>query len=420
MSPKVVLAALSLFNAQTMSTQRIHLMSSAQRSRVASDAADALGRLSETETQDQASVFVGFDGFVDTICRVARVRSGPNAHNADQMTSMRELAQRISDAAGKSANIELLVNRVKIGGNGPILALALATLGARVRCMGAVADPVDEQSVDPMFGDLAKRCAHVVPLAPPGRTDALEFGDGKVMLGKIATLAAITWDRVVDAVGGPGALRAMLAQSSVIVTANWTMLPGMNEIWRNLASDILPALPQSRQRCVFVDLADPARRSDDAVLGALETLGDLNAQAPVTLGLNAAEALRMGELTHAAFPPFDNDSDGEADLAFVHMAATALGDALPVSEVVVHTRSAVAGCSVTEDCAMRTAFTPRPEISTGAGDHFNAGFCLGLALGFPMAQRLAIGVGVSGLYVRKGEPPDRQALDAFLRTMPGQ
>ena len=46
----------------------------------------------------------------------------------------------------------------------------------------------------------------------------------------------------------------------------------------------------------------------------------------------------------------------------------------------------------------------QPKISTGAGDHFNAGFCLGRVLGFWLAESLCAGVATSGYYVRTGEP----------------
>ena len=42
-----------------------------------------------------------------------------------------DLGARIAAAAGLGTNMELVVERVKLGGNGPIMANALAALGAR-------------------------------------------------------------------------------------------------------------------------------------------------------------------------------------------------------------------------------------------------------------------------------------------------
>ena len=40
-------------------------------------------------------------------------------------------------------------------------------------------------------------------------------------------------------------------------------------------------------------------------------------------------------------------------------------------------------------------FVQHPKISTGAGDHFNAGFALGRTLGFDLEQSLCCGVATS-------------------------
>jgi sugar/nucleoside kinase (ribokinase family) len=44
-------------------------------------------------------------------------------------------------------------------------------------------------------------------------------------------------------------------------------------------------------------------------------------------------------------------------------------------------------------------------ITTGAGDHFNSGFCLGKLLGLGNAMSLLTGVTTSGYYVRTGQSP---------------
>ena len=50
-------------------------------------------------------------------------------------------------------------------------------------------------------------------------------------------------------------------------------------------------------------------------------------------------------------------------------------------------------------------FTPKPKITTGAGDHFNAGFCIGRLLDLGLAASLQIGVATSGYYVRHAKSP---------------
>jgi sugar/nucleoside kinase (ribokinase family) len=63
-------------------------------------------------------------------------------------------------------------------------------------------------------------------------------------------------------------------------------------------------------------------------------------------------------------------------------------------------------------------FTPKPKITTGAGDHFNSGFCLGKLLGFSTEQCLCTGVATSGFYVRTGQSPAIADLAGLLRNWP--
>jgi sugar/nucleoside kinase (ribokinase family) len=59
-----------------------------------------------------------------------------------------------------------------------------------------------------------------------------------------------------------------------------------------------------------------------------------------------------------------------------------------------------------------------PKISTGAGDHFNAGFCLGRVLGLSLEESLCTGVGTSGYYVRTAISPTAAQLAEFIANLP--
>jgi sugar/nucleoside kinase (ribokinase family) len=58
------------------------------------------------------------------------------------------------------------------------------------------------------------------------------------------------------------------------------------------------------------------------------------------------------------------------------------------------------------------------EISTGAGDHFNAGFSMGQVLGFNLEESLCCGVGTSGYYVRNGASPTGTQLSEVMEKLP--
>src|SRR3954470_21317075 len=70
---------------------------------------------------------VGLDGFVDNIISVVDKRT--DLLTFDRVKTIDQLGQKILNAAGQSSNYELVVTQQKLGGNGPIMADALAALG---------------------------------------------------------------------------------------------------------------------------------------------------------------------------------------------------------------------------------------------------------------------------------------------------
>jgi ketohexokinase len=93
---------------------------------------------------------------------------------------------------------------------------------------------------------------------------------------------------------------------------------------------------------------------------------------------------------------------------------------LRVSTVVVHPVTCALAVSQGAFCAVDGPFVEKPLITTGAGDHFNAGFCLGKLLGFDNAASLLIGVTASGFYVRSGQSPSIDDLVSMLRNWPSE
>ena len=90
---------------------------------------------------------------------------------------------------------------------------------------------------------------------------------------------------------------------------------------------------------------------------------------------------------------------------------------LAIRAVIVHPRHYAV--MATEDGTSQ-AIGPRvgkPVISTGGGDHFNAGVCLGKLIGADNELALQLGVGASGYYVKMGKSPNSNELADFLHTL---
>ena len=362
--------------------------------------------LAEFRTRDAALpgkfAVVGFDGFVDRIVHPVATRHGPG-DAFTPMATIEEFGRRVVAAAGKSTNIELYPRMEKLGGNGPLMASALLAAGMRLQYIGALGWP----AVNPVFQEMARR-ADVVSLCEPALTTALEFSDGKVMLGQTGALDEITFARIV-AVMGEGALLDSLSRADLVAMVNWTMIPNLTAVFEELVGRVFPTLPP-RDRLFFFDLADPEKRSGTDLALVLHTISRFQNFGRVTLGLNLKEAQQV--LAVLGGRKENEDEEG------LRSAARAIRQALGVSTVVVHpTKSAV--CATKEDTWwVPGPFTDRPMITTGAGDHFNAGFMTGQLLGFAPESCLTLGVGTSGYYVRTGRSPSLGDLESFLAEWP--
>ncbi|HZN64552.1 MAG TPA: hypothetical protein VFB66_04580 [Tepidisphaeraceae bacterium] len=344
---------------------------------------------------------LGLDGFVDEIIAVVDKR-----HEGGKFEPVRTidgLARKILGAAGQSSNYELVVKHVKLGGNGPIMANALASIGVSVTYIGNVGYP----AVHPAFAELARK-AKVVSIGEPGHTDALEFDDGKLMLGKHQTLHEVNWDNLISRVGRDQ-LKRLMDGSQLIAMVNWTMLPHMSRIWARMLDEIIPN-PERHKRSLFIDLADPEKRTHHDILDALKLLQRFQDQVDVILGLNLKESLEIADVLGLA----GRTQPEEA----VEENARNIREQLGLACVVIHPRRSAAAAVEGESATFSGPFVQQPKISTGAGDHFNAGFCLGRVLGFGLEESLCVGVATSGYYVRTTDSPTARQLADFIAELP--
>ena len=349
----------------------------------------------------QLTAFLGLDGFVDEIIAVVDERQ--NAREYSRIPTIAALAERIGAAAGRSTNIELVTTRTKLGGNGPIMANALAAFGVKVTYLGALGHP----TMHPVFDEFAQR-AEVHTIADPGRTDALEFEDGKLLFGKMFPLAEVTWANI-EKHGKRPLVERQMASASLVGFVNWTMLPYMSDIWATMQAEVCPRLTGPR-RWMFFDLADPEKRPLAERKRAIELIVAFQKHFECILGLNEKEAFEVGEVLGLA-----GFGHGRPDLQAL---TAALRKQIPVNTIVVHpTRHALA-CSGGAVDDLDGPFVAKPLITTGAGDHFNSGFVLGKLLGLTNAQALLCGVSTSGFYVRTGRSPSVADVAGLMRNWP--
>ncbi len=308
------------------------------------------------------NTLAGLDGFVDNIIDVVDKRADAKTYTRVETIAL--LGERISRAAGLSSNIELVVRQQKLGGNGPIMANALIENGLNVTYIGCLGHPVPHG----VFTDMAARCKACYTLCDPGVTDALEFRDGKLMLGKHQTLKDVHYQRMLEVVGLEK-LKNLWQTSHLIALTNWTMLPHQTDIWKSLLKD-MAGVKTPAGAILFVDLADPEKRPAEEIASACKLLKNFRGSHKVVFGVNQKESMEVGGALGLRF----NADEIEAN-------ARTLRGTLELDAVVVHPTKNAACATENGSAILDGPYCANPKLTTGAGDNFNSGFCIGIAGG---------------------------------------
>lgn len=341
----------------------------------------------------------GLDGFIDEVVHTVDVRL--DAHSYRRILTLKEYGQRIASASGLSLNVEIVPVQRKLGGNGPIFANALKLYGARITYIGSVG----KGAIDPVFEDFAQGI-HLIGIADPAQTDAMEFLDGKIIRSKLSNLNEVTWQSVKEIVG-TGSLAAFMDEADMISFNNWTMIPHMNEIFRGILDEVLPQMRADRlAKVLFFDLADPQKRTREDKAQAVELIRQFHSSGFGTvLGLNWKEACGIAELY---------GGHAEDYLAWpLERLVRFIAEHVGISCVVVHPVESAACVAGGVYAQTPGPYCANPKLTTGAGDNFNAGFVIGYVQGLPPQTCLRLGAASSGFYVRNGRSARADEIETF-------
>ena len=348
------------------------------------------------------SMTIGLDGFVDEIVHLVDKRL--DYANYTRIPTIAEWGARISRAAGLSTNMEMVTVQTKLGGNGPILSNALLEYGVELTYVGNLGKP----DIHPVFKPMAEKAKAVYSLANPGHTDAAEFEDGKVMLGKHFTLKEITWDAMKDAMGGAPGIAKVADECHLFGMENWTMLPHMSSIWQGMINEVFPLMKRTGEKpLAFFDLADPEKRAKEDIHAAMKLIGQFEQKFRAVLGLNEKELYEIADV-------FDITYENDQSPATLQKTTLAVYEKMGIHCLVVHpvhTACCVIGGQYYD---VSGPYCAKPVLTTGAGDNFNAGFCLGLSLELEPLQALQLGVSTSGFYVRNAHSPTFDQVIDFI------
>jgi sugar/nucleoside kinase (ribokinase family) len=335
-------------------------------------------------------LLIGFDGFVDEIIHVVDTRSSQDEYL--RMKTITAFSERIASVAGLSANIELLPVQTKLGGNGPIMANAIIAQNHDVTYIGALGKEI----IHPVFREFSETCKNVISLTDPGYTDALEFFDGKIMLGKMNNLQEVSFKNLLEKMTQKE-IEQLLAQVDMIAFTNWTMLSNLNSIIREF-SNLIGQLPKKPK--VFLDLADPKKRTTEDIRQVLDLISAIPSD--TILSMNLSESTIISLVL------------GIKEDEILNRAIN-IREKMGISGIVIHPVNGAAIAHEKSGLWMEGPYTPEPKLTTGAGDNFNSGFCNAWLADLEPGECLAMGVCASGFYVRNARSGTKQEILNFMK-----
>ncbi len=352
-----------------------------------------------TEKVGDYRALVGLDGFVDRIQHIVQNRE---INQVGYFQSIATFSSHLGTLAGRSGQVEMDTQETKLGGNAPIMANALGALGIRnyvVACIG-----------DPVFGQMHPLCQQV-PIGPAAYTNAFEFQDGKLMFSDMGAFAHLTWEKVKSVISPPS-LRAYAVESQLLAFVDWANMPHCTGIWQGLLDEVVRYLPIDPPKKFLFDLCDPSRNTPEAIREVLAVVSQYSAFGQVTLGMNENEARKIWLVLNGYSP---NDNAQLHQMPKTNLAANFIFDQLKIHTLLVHPVDRAIACTAAGTTEIAGRVVNRPKILTGGGDNLNAGYCLGLLAGLPLAKCMVLGMASSGAYIQYGFSPGLHELRDYLR-----
>lgn len=336
-------------------------------------------------------VFVGFDGFVDSIKKAVKQKQ-----NGEKIffKTIEEFSQQIRATTSKSGQVEMVTQRIKPGGSAPILSDALGRLGVPGFCVGSLGFP----GVHSVFSNMSKRC-EIISILDPGHSDAIEFEDGKIIFSDLKEFDDYNWEFISKTVGIKQIKKAIEA-SRLLAFVDWANIPHASDIWDGVLHDIIK--PSGRRDFLFLfDLCDPSKKSTQEIDEVLDLMSCFSPYGKVTLGLNEKETLKIW----AAINGVDiNIMD--AKIPPVKAAGEYIHKAMNIDYLLVHPIDGAILYNKDDTIELKGRLVTKAKVVTGGGDHLNAGYCLGLLYDLPLSHCVLLGMASSGAYIQRGTSPD--------------
>lgn len=342
--------------------------------------------------KNSKTALIGFDGFIDKIFKIKKT-------NKTFFDKSSEFGDYILEKRGNNFSLEIEEIITKIGGNGTILANGLSNLGIKSDLIASLGLP----NVDSIFQNINSNCS-LHSYASPGYAYAYEFDDSKIMLAENGALNSINWQSLKEIIGRDYLIN-LFENNDLYCLVNWSEIMGMTSIWEGILQEIIPKLSNSKDKIVFFDLADCSNRASNEIQNILSIISTFSKNVKVILSLNKNET----EAVFKVIFPKENlvfEEKGKKIFNFLNIEKLVLH----------HSKESYCFCKNDGLIFANTFFQQKPLISTGAGDHFNAGFCASILQDYTNVEALQFANAAAGFYISTGESPNFNQVFQYIQN----
>lgn len=329
---------------------------------------------------------IGFDAYIDKIARVVKERT--DEEHFEFYSQIEDYGSRILKMKGLSGDIEIFTESIRYGGNAPLMAGALASLGADVSLIAPAGD-------NPCY-DLLKEKTKLINIGNPAESTNLEFNDGKVMMGENNILSEVN----IDNLSKKGFLDDILKafnESELMGFVNWSQMEKILPVYKYILDNI-----DDSNRVLFMDMADFSKKPAEKITEFLNTVSVNKKGLTAIIGLNENELNLM-----AAYAGVKKTDD-------IKEYALKVSEAISLN-VVVHGMDYSVFVKEGQIFYAEGKLVKKPKLSTGGGDHFNAGFCYALLKKTEEEKALRFAMGTSGAYITDGVSPCEERVYEYLK-----
>ncbi|WP_336023614.1 hypothetical protein [Halobellus salinisoli] len=332
------------------------------------------------------NVVFGFDGFVDSVQRMVDTRRDPESYTP--IRTLDSLADRFRASADENSSIaiEWVNDGTRLGGHTSHLTRFYGGIGYDPTLVGTFGTPPRE-TFQTEFGEY-----EMVSIGEPGETHAVEFDDGKCMLIEPGSYLRFDWESFSERIS-PTALAERIDGTDLFGIGYWTVMPRLPAIIDGIREEVWPMLSDPPEEVLF-DPGDIRQLPDEQIQPGIEALERLASVTSLTVSANRVETLALADM-------LTTDDPGRSFTS----AVTTVYDHVDVTRFVGHNVDFSVSVSDAGTARVDVPKVAEPEITTSAGDHFNAGLSLGLLQGLDDPASLVLGNAVANHFVRTGSPP---------------